>query len=138
MTSVKNMVAGLRCERDHFPRAVSEIQPLTTEALLTVANESVHDQSAVPDKTTALDSGRVTLDARLILYLFGTPRQRRSWFMLGRPDSRSYQCCDHGRHTLAGRSFSAVDYFEAARLPFSWASTASSRTRQAMSRRPWW
>ena len=38
----------------------------------------------VPDKTTttvAMDFGRITVDAQLILILFGTPGQSRFWFM---------------------------------------------------------
>ena len=51
---------------------------------MTSASDGLDDLSHTPDKTTttvAMDFGRVTLDAGLILYLFGTPGQHRFWFM---------------------------------------------------------
>jgi signal recognition particle receptor subunit beta len=81
----------------------------------------VDDLSGVPDKTTttvAMDFGRVTLDAGLILYLFGTPGQHRFWFMwddLVQGAIGAVVLVDTRR--LAD-SFPAVDYFEAAQLPF--------------------
>jgi signal recognition particle receptor subunit beta len=65
--------------------AVSEIDPLTTEAAMTSASAGVDDLSALPNKTTttvAMDFGRITLDSDLILYLFGAPGQDRFWFCL--------------------------------------------------------
>src|SRR6478672_11711202 len=64
--------------------AVSEIDPLRTEALVTNESEGVDDLAAVPTKATttvAMDFGRLTLADDLVLYLFGTPGQRRFWFM---------------------------------------------------------
>jgi signal recognition particle receptor subunit beta len=101
--------------------SVSEITPLTTEAVMTTASTGVDDLSQVPDKTTttvAMDFGRVTLDEGLVLYLFGTPGQHRFWFM--------WDDLIHGAigavvlvdtRRLAD-SFAAVDYFESAGLPF--------------------
>ncbi|MCP2336919.1 GTP-binding protein [Actinomadura rupiterrae] len=67
-----------------FVGAVSEIEPLRTEEPLTTASVGVDDLRGLPGKTTttvALDFGRVSLSERLVLYLFGTPGQRRFWDM---------------------------------------------------------
>ncbi|KAF4409679.1 MULTISPECIES: ATP/GTP-binding protein [Streptomyces] len=62
--------------------SVSEIAPLRTEETMTAASIGVDDLAGLAAKTTttvAMDFGRVTLNPRLALYLFGTPGQRRFW-----------------------------------------------------------
>ena len=101
--------------------AVSEIVPLRTEALVTNASEGVDGLEATPSKSTttvAMDFGRISLGDDLVLYLFGTPGQRRFWFMwddLVRGAIGAIILVDTRR--LAD-SFAAVDFFEARRLPF--------------------
>jgi len=101
--------------------AVSEIQPLRTEALVTNASEGVDNLDAVPSKATttvAMDFGRLTLGEDLILYLFGTPGQRRFWFMwddLCLGAIGAIVIVDTAR---LDESFSPLDYFEAKGLPF--------------------
>ena len=101
--------------------AISEIPVLTTEAAMTEVAAEVDRTGHTPAKTTttvALDFGRITIDAEIKLYLFGTPGQDRFGFMwrdliegaLGAlviVDSRRLDDC-----------YPAVDYFERIGLPF--------------------
>ncbi|HEX6248019.1 MAG TPA: ATP/GTP-binding protein [Nocardioidaceae bacterium] len=101
--------------------SVSEIVPLRTEALVTNESEGVDDLGAVPTKATttvAMDFGRLTLAEDLVLYLFGTPGQRRFWFMwddLCRGAIGAIVLVDTAR---LDESFSPLDYFESKGLPF--------------------
>ena len=62
--------------------SVSEIDPLRTEESMTVASVGVDDLAGLEGKhatTVAMDFGRITVSDQLVLYLFGTPGQRRFW-----------------------------------------------------------
>src|SRR6202790_983573 len=96
--------------------------PLRTEAILTETSVGVDELAGTPAKTTttvAMDFGRITLDDEdLVLYLFGTPGQRRFWFMwddLVRGAIGAIILVDCRR---LEDSFAAVDFFEAHNLPF--------------------
>jgi signal recognition particle receptor subunit beta len=95
--------------------------PLRTEAMVTMASDGMDGLDATPAKSTttvAMDFGRITLGEDLVLYLFGTPGQRRFWFMwddlvhgaigaIVLVDTRRLQ-----------DSFAAVDFFENRKIPF--------------------
>jgi small GTP-binding protein len=78
MQTVKMVVTGpFNAGKTQFIRSVSEIEVVSTERKLTGASER-----AVKETTTiAMDFGRITVDDDLVLYLFGTPGQKRFDFM---------------------------------------------------------
>jgi uncharacterized protein len=120
--STKIVVAGgFGVGKTTLVGSVSEIKPLRTEALVTNESEGVDDLDAVPTKATttvAMDFGRITLAEDLVLYLFGTPGQRRFWFMwddLCRGAIGAIVLVDTQR---LNEAFSPLDYFEAKGIPF--------------------
>ncbi len=102
--------------------AISEIDPLTTEAEMTAAGIGVDVPGATADKTTttvAMDFGCVTIDQSLKLYLFGAPGQARFGFMwddLARGALGALVVVDSSR---LDDCYAAVDYFERSDLPFA-------------------
>jgi len=77
MQTVKMVVTGpFNSGKTEFIRSVSEIDVVSTERKISSEAERVKDQT-----TVAMDFGRITVDDTLVLYLFGTPGQRRFDFM---------------------------------------------------------
>ena len=124
VTAVKFVIAGgFGVGKTTFVSAISEVEPLTTEAPMTVVGSGVDDHGAISGTaklttTVAMDFGRLTVDDSLVMYLFGAPGQARFTFMwddlitgaLGAVvlvDTRRVEDC-----------FAAVDYFEQKGLPF--------------------
>jgi uncharacterized protein len=120
--AVKVIVAGgFGVGKTTMIGSISEIVPLTTEANLTEASASIdtlREDTGKSTTTVALDFGRITLGADLVLYLFGAPGQERFrffWDELCRGaigavvlvDTQNLEHC-----------FDAIDHFERAGLPF--------------------
>ncbi len=77
MQTVKMVVTGpYSAGKTQFIRSISEIDVVATERKVTAQSERIKKET-----TVAMDFGRITIDDDLVLYLFGTPGQRRFDFM---------------------------------------------------------
>jgi small GTP-binding protein len=77
MQTVKIVVTGpFSAGKTQFIQTISEIDVVATERKISSAEERIKDQT-----TVAMDFGRITVDEDLVLYMFGTPGQRRFDFM---------------------------------------------------------
>jgi signal recognition particle receptor subunit beta len=114
------VTGGFGAGKTSLIAAVTEVQPVLTEAALTPAS-SAGRLDGLPAKTTttvALDFGRITVGDDLALYLFGMPGHHRFWFMwdeLARGALGAVVLADVRR---LGDCFPAVSYFEQRQVPF--------------------
>ncbi len=77
MQTVKMVITGpFNAGKTSFIRSVSEIDVVSTERKISSKAERVKETT-----TVAMDFGRITVDDALVLYLFGTPGQKRFDFM---------------------------------------------------------
>jgi small GTP-binding protein len=75
--TVKIVVTGpFNSGKTALIRSVSEIDVVSTEKKITAEAEKIKDST-----TVAMDFGRITVDEDLVLFLFGTPGQKRFDFM---------------------------------------------------------
>lgn len=78
MQTVKMVITGpFSAGKTEFIRSISEIEVVSTEREITTEAERRQKDAT----TVAMDFGRITVDDDLVLYLFGTPGQRRFDFM---------------------------------------------------------
>jgi hypothetical protein len=121
-TAIKILLAGgFGVGKTTMVGAVSEIKPLRTEELLTDRSVLTDDTAGVEGKTTttvAMDFGRISLREDLVLYLFGTPGQRRFWFMWDELAIGALGAVVLADTRRLADCFPAVDYFERRQIPF--------------------
>lgn len=115
------VTGGFGVGKTTFVGSVSEITPLRTEAEMTRASVGVDDLAATPEKVTttvAFDFGRLTLDAEMVLYLFGAPGQRRFEFLWRRLFTGALGAVVLVDTRRLDDSFASLDRIEAFRMPY--------------------
>ncbi|GAA2128934.1 ATP/GTP-binding protein [Streptomyces synnematoformans] len=115
------IVGGFGVGKTTMVQSVSDIRPLNTEETMTLAGRGIDDRSAVPGKTAttvAFDFGRISLDERTVLYLFGAPGQERFWFLWDRLFSGSLGAIVLVDHRRLADSWYAIDRLEHHGTPF--------------------
>ncbi|MEU1303886.1 ATP/GTP-binding protein [Streptomyces shenzhenensis] len=115
------VVGGFGVGKTTLVRSVSEIRPLNTEEVMTQAGVGVDEISGVRAKTTttvAFDFGRISLNDRMVLYLFGAPGQERFWFLWDRLFSGTLGAVVLVDTRRMDDSWYAIDRLEQHKTPF--------------------
>ena len=120
--AIKILIAGgFGAGKTTLVSSLTEIRPLQTEEDLSAPSAYVDLTDGVEEKTTttvAMDFGRITIRNDLVVYLFGTPGQKRFWFMWDELAVGALGAVVLADTRRLADSFPSIDYFEQRGTPF--------------------